>query len=118
MHAHLDEILKAAGEPTRLRILNLLQRGALCVSDLTVVLELPQSSISRHLTTLRHAGLVAATRRGTRALYSRAPEHNAPLETLWTTLARDCCREENLKADLIRLEQVIRKRKGSCTQDQ
>ena len=53
----LAEILRAAGEPTRLRLLNLLRLGEACVCDLQVVLEIPQSTVSRHLATLRHAGL-------------------------------------------------------------
>lgn len=54
----LVEVLRAAGEPTRLRILVLLQRGDLTVKDLTEILGQSQPRISRHLKLLTEAGLV------------------------------------------------------------
>ena len=51
-------VLRAAGEPTRLRILTLLAEGDLTVKDLTVVLGQSQPRISRHLKLLTEAGLV------------------------------------------------------------
>ncbi len=50
--------LRAAGEETRLRILALLARGELSVSDLTDILGQSQPRISRHLKLLAEAGLV------------------------------------------------------------
>ena len=66
MPVKLDELMKAAGEPTRLRILNLLGQGSVCVCDMQSVLGIPQPTISRHLAVLRHAGLVKDDRQGTR----------------------------------------------------
>ena len=54
----LVEVLKALGEPMRLRIMNLLAVDMLCVCDLETVLNLTQSNASRHLSTLRRAGLI------------------------------------------------------------
>ena len=64
--AHQDEheFLKALAEPIRLRILMLLTSGELCVCDLTDVLALPQSTISRHMSRLKSAGIVADRRDG------------------------------------------------------
>ncbi len=67
--AHL---FKALSEEVRLRILALLQEGELCVCDLVTVLGLPQSTISRHLSYLRHAGLVQGERRGVWMYYRLA----------------------------------------------
>lgn len=53
-----DRLLKALAEPTRLRIALLLTHGELCVCDLTAVLELPQSTISRHMAVMRSAQIV------------------------------------------------------------
>jgi ArsR family transcriptional regulator, arsenate/arsenite/antimonite-responsive transcriptional repressor len=61
---------RALGDETRLRILALLKDGELCVCDVMAVLDLPQSTASRHLATLRHAGWVIGTRRG-RWMYYR-----------------------------------------------
>jgi ArsR family transcriptional regulator, arsenate/arsenite/antimonite-responsive transcriptional repressor len=58
----LDATFRAFADPTRLRILNLLSAGELCVCDIVDVLLLPQPTVSRHLAYLRRAGLVEATR--------------------------------------------------------
>ncbi len=53
------EILKALAHETRLRVLHLLlEQQSLCVCDLLAILELPQSTISRHLRILRDQRLV------------------------------------------------------------
>lgn len=58
----LDALFRAFADPTRLRILNLLSSGELCVCDVVEILRLPQPTISRHLSSLRSAGLVDVTR--------------------------------------------------------
>lgn len=58
----LDAVFAAFADRTRLRILNALAGGELCVCDLVDILGLPQPTVSRHLARLRHAGLVEATR--------------------------------------------------------
>ena len=55
------ELLQAVSEPTRLRILNCLAAAPLFVSDLQELLDLPQSTVSRHLQVLRRVGLVRDT---------------------------------------------------------
>jgi len=66
---HIAHVFKALSDETRLRILALLSSGELCVCDLMAALELPQSTVSRHLAYLRHAGLVADERRGVWMFY-------------------------------------------------
>ncbi len=58
----LDALFKGFADPTRLRILNALAAGELCVCDIVEVLGLPQPAVSRHLAYLRRAGLVEVTR--------------------------------------------------------
>jgi ArsR family transcriptional regulator, arsenate/arsenite/antimonite-responsive transcriptional repressor len=58
----VDLLFKGFADPTRLRILNLLAAGELCVCDIVELLALPQPAVSRHLGYLRRAGLVAARR--------------------------------------------------------
>jgi ArsR family transcriptional regulator len=55
------ELLVTVSEPTRLRILNCLAAAPLFVSDLQEVLDLPQPTVSRHLTVLKKAELVRDT---------------------------------------------------------
>lgn len=53
-----QDVFRAFADPTRLRILNLLLEGEVCVCDLCSVLDEIQPKISRHLAYLRRAGLV------------------------------------------------------------
>jgi len=71
---NITQLFKALSEPTRIRIVWLLQAGGeLCVCDLVEVLDLPQSTVSRHLAYLRNAGLVDDQRKGV-WMYYRLPE--------------------------------------------
>jgi ArsR family transcriptional regulator len=56
-----SDLLTTVSEPTRLRILNCLAAAPLFVSDLVEILELPQPTVSRHLSVLRGAELVRDT---------------------------------------------------------
>lgn len=58
----LESLFQALGDRTRLRLLNLMIDGEVCVCFLVAVLDEPQPKISRHLAYLRSAGLVAARR--------------------------------------------------------
>lgn len=60
----VSSAFQAFADPTRLRILNLLRGGELCVCDVCATLELSQPKVSRHLAILRSAGLVEARREG------------------------------------------------------
>ncbi len=63
------EIMKAAGEPTRLRLLALLSHGDLTVTDLTDILGQSQPRISRHLKLLAEAALVDRYQEGAWAFF-------------------------------------------------
>ena len=67
--AGVTATLKAAGEPTRLRILALLAEAELTVSDLTEILRQSQPRLSRHLRLLTEAGLVDRFREGSWAFF-------------------------------------------------
>ena len=71
------QFFKALSEEPRLRILALLLNGELCVCDLMAVLQLPQSTISRHLAYLRNTGWVKGRRRGV-WMYYRLAEMETP----------------------------------------
>lgn len=65
-------LFKALGHDTRLRILNLLLGGEVCVCRIMEILQLPQSTASRHLGILKNAGLVEDRRDGIWVHYSLA----------------------------------------------
>ncbi|MDX8396135.1 MAG: metalloregulator ArsR/SmtB family transcription factor [Mariprofundaceae bacterium] len=97
-------IFKALGDPLRLRIMHLLtQYEELCVCHITDALEMPQSSISRHLSSLKQANLVKVRRDGKWMHYNISDDDlssklgNIILEST----------DSRLKADLIRLNIVL-----------
>ncbi|QDU38023.1 HTH-type transcriptional repressor AseR [Maioricimonas rarisocia] len=82
----LVTVFRACADRTRLRILNLLRGGELCVCDLVDVLDVPQPTASRHLAYLRKAGLVVARKEGLwhyyRLVSSESEFHRKLLECL------------------------------------
>lgn len=67
------ELCKCLGDDTRLRLIVLMRRyGELCVCDLVDALQLPQSTVSRHLSQLRGGGLVSDRRQGQWVYYQLA----------------------------------------------
>ena len=75
-------IFRVLFDRTRLRILNLLQGGQLCVCKLVDVLDVPQPTASRHLSYLRKAGLVVARKEGRWMHYRLAPARSRSHEML------------------------------------
>ena len=73
----LAELYKILGDPTRIRILQVLHDGRLCVCDIAETLEMTQSAISHQLRILRQARLVRATREGRSMFYTLDDDHVA-----------------------------------------
>jgi len=66
-----SQLMKAMGEETRLRILNLLlQQGAMPTSDLEFILDFTQTKTSRHIAYLKNAGILSASKKDQWVLYS------------------------------------------------
>lgn len=61
---------KALGDETRLRVVNLLLDGDLCVSNFSDILEIDQPKVSRHLAYLKNTGLITDERKGLWVCYS------------------------------------------------
>jgi ArsR family transcriptional regulator len=110
-------LLRLLGDEARLRLLRALAREALNVSELTAVLGLAQSGVSRHLRLLREAGLVAEERTGGFAWYRLAPDASvadSPRAPLWAWLRSEFAQTTPAtRADDARLEEVRRLRKES-----
>src|SRR5665811_1842103 len=84
---HLAQTLKALSDPIRLRIILLLQaEGELCVCDLTAVLGLPQSTVSRHLAYLKRSCWVDTRREGVWMYYTLSRESCTICKELLQTL--------------------------------
>ena len=106
----LVRIYECLCDLTRLRLLNVLSRGPLCVCHFQEALGEPQVKISKHLGYLRTRGLVTARREGNWVIYAlpapadRSPELNANLACL-----QDCARDNAvLKRDAAKLAKLDR----------
>jgi DNA-binding transcriptional ArsR family regulator len=105
------DLLRALAHPVRLRIVDLLSGGELCVKGLEELLGVSQSSVSQHLSRLRYAGLIESERRGHLVCYRLAgpraesilqavAEGLSPAETRPTPRARTAPAEaEDLKGE-------------------
>lgn len=66
------EMLKAMSHPRRLEIIQLLRQQQLTVSEIHLMLDLPQANVSQHLRILREAKIVQAEKNGKQVYYSLA----------------------------------------------
>src|SRR5438270_4158433 len=81
--------MECLSDATRLRLLRLLERHELGVAELCDILQLPQSTVSRHLKVLSDQGWVRSRAQGTGNFYRTAlDEMDAPARRLWV-LARE-----------------------------
>lgn len=89
----LEKVFGALADRTRLRLLNLMRGGEVCVCFFVDVLDEPQPKISRHLAFLRKAGLVSARREAKWMHYSIAQPKNETVrrvfEQTMTALSTD-----------------------------
>jgi ArsR family transcriptional regulator len=113
MSMDVADVLKALADPNRLRILNLLQEKTLCVCDLEAILELNQSNLSRHLSRLKHAGIVNAQKKALFTYYSRKPlpEPYGPIvDSLCAAIHADPAWEQDRERLAERLRRASRNR--------
>ncbi|MGI9103314.1 MAG: ArsR/SmtB family transcription factor [Terriglobales bacterium] len=90
-----ENIFKGLADTTRLRIINLLLHGELCVCDIQRVLGASQPNVSRHLNYLKNSGLVLDRRNGPRMFYRLSQENGAVHKRLFPFL-RDIFRTSDV----------------------
>jgi ArsR family transcriptional regulator len=106
MKPDLVTLFQALSDPTRLRLLNLMAAGEVCVCYFVEILDDPQPKISRHLAYLRRAGLVVARRDGKWMHYGLVmPQDQAQAEVLKTVL-RVVAANPRMQRDRVALERV------------
>lgn len=111
MEAAIFDDLTTLADATRSRMLVLLERNELTVSELCAVLQLPQSTVSRHLKTLADAGWVTSRREGTSRFYSLALDGREPAtRTLWALLREQVSHTPGADQDARRLKGVLGRR--------
>jgi ArsR family transcriptional regulator len=109
-----SSLYRLLGDEARLRLLRVLARERLNVTELTGVLGLAQSGVSRHLGLLKDAGLVVEERDGGFSYYRLAPALSGGDETLTTLLRAQfegAASDASVRADEARLQEVLRLRK-------
>jgi ArsR family transcriptional regulator len=113
-------LFRLLGDDARLRLLRVLARERFNVTELTGILGLAQSGVSRHLGLLKDAGLVSEERDGAFTYYRLAPalRENGngrlwPLLDAQFTAARE---QPSLRADEARLQEVLRLRRENFDQ--
>jgi len=103
----LIQVYKCLCDPTRLRILNLLQRSPLCVCHVQLVLDISQVNASRHLGYLRKADLLDTTRHQNWTLYSLTQTPSPELERNLACLQDLAPELPEFRKDLQVLEELL-----------
>ena len=103
----LQRVFKTLSDPTRVRILHLLESEELMVQELMDVLGMAQSRVSRHLAILRENGLVRDRRDGTYVFYrAQAPAEGAWSDA-WTVARRALANDATAQRDLAALQRAL-----------
>jgi ArsR family transcriptional regulator len=109
----LQKVFKTLGDPTRVRILRLLEREELVVQELMEVLGMAQSRVSRHLAILRETGLLADRRNGTYVAYRFVPPEAGPWADAWALVTRNLADDPTTRRDDAALARVVDARSRS-----
>jgi len=112
----MASLLRIVADETRLRVLRLLSATPLNVTELTTILGLAQSGVSKQVGTLKKAGLVQERREGLKTFYRLSEESEVPDEgrPLWAVLMERVRTAEDRRHDLVRLAEVLEKRAGGA----
>ncbi len=103
-------VFQLLGDAVRWRLLRLLARAPLNVSEATAIVGVAQSGVSRHLRLLEEGGLVREQRRGGWSFFALAPEAPPGLAGVWAPLSADLGASGDVHGDDARLAEVLRER--------
>src|SRR5437899_7288279 len=107
-------LYRLLGDDARLRLLRILATERLNVTELTGILGLAQSGVSRHLGLLKDAGLVIEEKDAGYTYYRVAPAVSADSIRIWAVLQEQfdaAAADPAVRADEARLQEVLRLRK-------
>jgi ArsR family transcriptional regulator len=103
--------LAALADPTRSRLLLLLEQQSLSVTELCAILQLPQSTVSRHLKVLGEEGWVLVRAEGASRVYRCAPLE-ATARRLWQAVRDEVVQTPTSQQDELRLQMVLSERRS------
>jgi ArsR family transcriptional regulator len=105
--------MTALSDPTRCRMLMLLERQELTVSEICAILQMPQSTVSRHLKTLADDDWVTSRRDGTSRFYSMPIDDlDSAAKRLWPLIREQVASTTNASQDDRRLRGVLTRRRA------
>lgn len=110
----LADLHEACADPHRLRLLNLIAAGELCVCDLVELTGQSQPFVSRHLARLRSAGLAEVERRGKFAYYRLAKDDlPAPLAASLASLVTGLDAVPALRTERVAARATVARRRAA-----
>lgn len=112
MEAAIFEALAVLGDATRSRMLLLLERHELTVGEACAVLQLPQSTVSRHLKVLADAGWVTSRRDGTSRFYRAVDSPVPATRRLWALLREEVSSTPAAGQDARRAKTMLARRQS------
>ncbi|MGH9384334.1 MAG: ArsR/SmtB family transcription factor [Vicinamibacterales bacterium] len=105
--------MAALADPIRCRMLLPLERHELTVGEICSVLQLPQSTVSRHLKTLADDGWVVSRRDGTSRFYGMVSDDlDGPARRLWSVIREQVSGTNGAEQDERRLKSVLARRRS------
>ena len=116
MDAAIFDDLTLLADGVRSRIVALLERHELTVTELCAVLQLPQSTVSRHLKMLADAGWVTSRREATSRYYSAVQSAEATNGKLWSLLREQVAGTSAVDQDARRVKSVMTRRQTASVQ--
>lgn len=108
----MPDLLGDLADPVRVRLLRLLTREELAVGEIAKVVQMPQSTVSRHLKVLADGGWLSKRTEGTASLFVARPAELAPpLRALWETVEHHLLATTDHAEDDRRLPSVLAERR-------
>jgi len=105
---HLLKVLRALSDPNRLRIIQMLRHRPLCVCEITEILQLATSTVSKHLSILREATLITDLRDGKWVNYEPTATADPQIQALLALIAEWLADDKRVLEDQTRVSTVSR----------
>jgi len=99
----MDNLFKTLGDENRLRIINLLRKGELCVCEIENILNTTQSNVSRHLTKLRNENIVSFEKQSQWTYYKINPKFIEENRSLYEYLESKMIENDKFIEDIKKL---------------
>lgn len=103
----LMPILKALADENRVRILMALRGGELCACQIIELMGLAPSTVSKHLSILKNAGLIESRKDGRWMYFELAPDEVTPVSEALQFISSNSKNDEQVKFDKKRLKAIL-----------